>query len=396
MKSRKPFFLAAVLACCFTMSAQAATTLHQLGRHPFHAPPASNVDEFRAMAQAEQQKIMDGFTLAGMPELYEPFMTQLAQSQPAIKDYPVGETFSWMLFKHSKKNRVKIVKDVTWKGEAPFTGFEIVVDYQGSRYTFVSPMICNNISLKEISAIPPVVINQDPVCRAIITPVKGYCDEMITIDATASTDDGRVTGMRVTVLDSEGNITSEVPVPANTLTYQMPMPCGDNIIQVTVMDDQGLAATSPDCQTATQGMNRFRPVVDLGYYRQSDPGDYFFARGGMEYNFTEEFSILGMVGIAPQFKGDDGETAFVIDVLANYSWNPVFIGIGLGGWLSTGDNDLDTEDTDLDIIANIGSQVYSAPDGFNIDLFLEIRSGVDELDAIEQYSRIGAGVRFRF
>ncbi len=397
MKTTKTLFLASLLACSVAVSAQAAGTLKELGRHPFHTPPISSVAELKTMAQDEQQAIMDGFTLAGMPELYQPFMDQLAQTTPEIKEYAPGETLNWMLYKKNGNGRVRIMKDVTWGGEAPFTGFEVAVDYEGRRYTFVSPMVCSNISLKEIGAIPMVAaVNQEPACNSVVTPVSAYCGEMITIDATSSTDDGAVSGMKVTVLDTEGNIVSEEPVPENALTYQMPMPCGDNTIQVTVVDDQGLEATSPSCQTVITGKSRFRPIADLGYYKQSDPGDYFFIRGGFEYNFTEEFSVLGMAGIAPQFKGDDGETAFLVDVLANYSWNPVFVAFGLGGWISTGDNDYDTEDTDLDLILNIGSRVYGEPDAFNISVFLEGRAAVDELDDLEKYTRIGAGVRFRF
>ncbi|WP_028581056.1 hypothetical protein [Desulfogranum japonicum] len=395
MKTTKTLFLASLLACTVAVSAQAAGTIKELGRHPFHTPSISSVEELKSMATEEQQSIMDGFTLAGMPELYQPFMEQLAQTTPEVKEYAPGETLNWMLYKRNGNGRVRIMKDVTWGGEAPFTGFEVVVDYEGSRYTFVVPMVCSNVALKEIGAIP-VAVNQDPTCSSSVTPVNAYCGEMVTIDASSSTDDSAVTSMKVTVVDSEGNVVSEEPVPANTLIYQMPMPCGDNTIQVTVIDDQGQEATSQDCQTAVTGKSRFRPVADLGYYKQTDPGDYFFIRGGMEYNFTEEFSVLGMVGIAPHFKGDDGETAFLVDVIANYSWNPVFVGFGLGGWISTGDNDLDTEDTDLDLILNVGSRIYGEPDEFNISLFLEGRAAVDELDDLEKYSRIGVGARFRF
>jgi hypothetical protein len=154
----------------------------------------------------------------------------------------------------------------------------------------------------------------------------------------------------------------------------------------------------------------FHFIADLGYYRQSDPADYLFGRVGIEYNLSENaswlegVSLLTMIGTAPKIGGSDGDTAFLLDVIAQYNWLqsydswslPLlrgFTGIGLGGWFTSGDVLDDSGDSDLDIIANIGVRLPNHPD---ISVFFEMRNAVDELDSISEYGRFGAGVRIQF
>jgi hypothetical protein len=158
-----------------------------------------------------------------------------------------------------------------------------------------------------------------------------------------------------------------------------------------------------DCYGAAALPLRF--IGDLGYLRLSDPADYLFARVGVEYkpyagmdNAFKDISFLAMFGAAPKLDGCDGDDALLLDAFVQYNWSQGFdgfIGLGLGGWISAGDDDIASEDTDLDILANIGARVYGDPEDFNISLFLEARNAVDELDSISQYGRFGIGLRFQ-
>ncbi|XCN71512.1 MAG: hypothetical protein Q3M24_14455 [Candidatus Electrothrix aestuarii] len=146
-----------------------------------------------------------------------------------------------------------------------------------------------------------------------------------------------------------------------------------------------------------------RFVGDLGYLRLSDPADYLFARLGVQYSpfagtSLENLSFLAMVGAAPKLDGSDGDDALLIDVFAQYNWSGAFdgfVGLGLGGWITDNDSDLDSDDSDLDVLANIGARVYGDPNAFNISVFLEARSAVDEMSDIDQYGRFGIGLRFQ-
>lgn len=381
--------------------ANAATTLVEIGRSPFHQPPLKNQEELLTMLKGKNPEVAKGFALAGRSDLYEVFMDQVFKTKIEIVQFPKGSHFEWMFYKKKGKGTVRIVKDVTWGNDKPFPGFKFAVDKDGIRYVFVIPLGCGNVALMEESKIPEVVAappaNKPPQCGMTVTPVKAFCGEMVTVDARTSADpDGEITKMTITVVDESGKTVSQKVVEGKTLTGQVEMPCGTNTVKVAVADDKGLEATSPACAAQVTGIKRMRMVGDVGYYRQFDPSNYLFARGGIEYKFSEQFALLGMLGWAPEVHGKDGASAMLADVLAEYSFSRYFVDLGLGGWVTNGDDDLDAEDSGLDMIAGFGARVYGEPEKFNASVFVEMRSALDEMGDIAEYGRFGMGVRFRF
>ena len=381
--------------------ANAATTLVEIGRSPFHQPPLKNQEELLTMLKAKNPEVAKGFALAGRSDLYEVFMDQVFKTKIEMVQFPKGSHFEWMFYKKKGKGTVRIVKDVTWGNDKPFPGFKFAVDKNGIRYVFVIPLGCGNVALMEESKIPEVAApppaNKAPQCGMTVTPVKSFCGEMVTVDARTSSDpDGEIAKMTINVVDESGKTVSQKVVEGKTLTGQVEMPCGTSTIKVTVADNKGLEATSPACAVQVTGINRLRMVGDVGYYRQFDPSNYLFARGGIEYRFSEQFSVLGMLGWAPEIHGKDGASAMIADVLAEYSFSRYFVDFGLGGWVTNGDDDLDAEDSGLDLIAGFGAMVYGEPEKFNASLFVEMRSALDEMGDMDEFARFGAGVRFRF
>lgn len=405
MKRKVTAVAAVVLLVGMVSVAQGATTLMQIGRSPFHQPPLTSVNDLLGMIQAQQGEVEKGFALAGRSDLYAPFMEQITEIQIESVEFQKGATFEWMFYKKKGKGNVRVVKNVIWGNDTPFTGFKFDIDSDGNRYTFAVPYGCGNIALIGTSKIPAVATipasvpvsvppNQPPVCGVTVTPVEAFCGANTIVDASSSTDsDGSITGMSVAVVDAKGQVVSEQVVDGETLVTEIGMPCGASTVKVTVTDNDGETA---ECTIDVSGRSRTRFIGDLGYYRQFDPGHYLFGRVGLEYKLNEDFSILGMIGGAPHIDGTDGKSAFMADLLGEYSFSRYFVDFGIGGWLTDGDDDNDAEDSQLDLIAAFGARVYGEPESFNASLFVEVRSGVDELDRLYDYGRFGLGVRFRF
>ncbi|NTW88881.1 MAG: hypothetical protein HGB26_07115 [Desulfobulbaceae bacterium] len=395
------FFIMALLLVSVSV-ANAATTLVEIGRSPFHQPPLKTKEDLIKMLQAKNPEVAKGFALAGRSDLYEPFMDQVAKTKIDLVQFPKGSQFQWMFYKKKGKGTVRIVKDVNWGNDKPFPGFQFNVDKAGTRYTFVIPLGCGNVALMgeskipEVAAAPPPA-NKPPQCGMTVTPAKTFCGENVTVDGRTSTDpDGEIAKMTIAFVDESGKTVSQKVVEGKTLMSEVAVPCGTNTLKVTVADNKGLEATSPACAVKVTGTNRMRFLADLGYYRQFDPSNYVFGRVGMEYKLTDQFALLGLLGWAPEVHGKDGASAFLADLLAEYSFSRYFVDFGVGGWITNGDSDLDAENSQLDLIAAVGARVYGEPDTFNASLFLEVRSGVEELDAMDEFGRFGLGVRFRF
>jgi len=192
--------------------------------------------------------------------------------------------------------------------------------------------------------------------------------------------------------------------------FAVPLACGNLALKeiisgtgdgVVVGDGYGQSSGQVGCISCYG----FRFVTDIGYLHQSDPADYLLLRAGVEHSINNRLSFLAMVGGAPHLDGEDGDDAILVDFLLQYDWfrfmfgnqwSQAFVGVGLGGWITSGDDNLEAEDTDIDLIANVGARIYGRPETFNASLFFEARSGLDELDTLGEYGRFGAGLRCRF
>ncbi|MCI5118397.1 MAG: hypothetical protein D3913_10660 [Candidatus Electrothrix sp. LOE1_4_5] len=110
-----------------------------------------------------------------------------------------------------------------------------------------------------------------------------------------------------------------------------------------------------------------------------------------------------MIGSAPKLSDDNepGASALLLDGIAQYNFSDPFdgfVGLGLGAWISAGNDYVapKSQDSDLDILVNAGARVYGEPDKFNASVFLEARSAIDELSDISDYGRFGIGIRFQY
>ena len=157
--------------------------------------------------------------------------------------------------------------------------------------------------------------------------------------------------------------------------------------------------TIPAIIATSVGFGALNILADIGYLHQFDPGHFLFDRVGAECNMSDNISLLGLVGIAPHISGTDGVNAFLFDVLGEYKFGKSFANLGVGGWVTKGDDDIPMENTDLDLIIALGTRLVGAPSGFNISLLFETRQGLGEIGSIHEirsFGRYGLGLRFRF
>ncbi|NTV51226.1 MAG: hypothetical protein HGA69_00110 [Desulfobulbaceae bacterium] len=125
---KKGWFIEDLLLLLVSVSfANAATTLTEIGRSPFHQPPLKTTEDLIKMLQAKNPEVAKGFALAGRSDLYELFMDQIAKTKIDLVQFPKGSQFQWMFYKKKGKGTVRIVKAVTWGNDKPFPGFQFNV-----------------------------------------------------------------------------------------------------------------------------------------------------------------------------------------------------------------------------------------------------------------------------
>ncbi|MGR0482713.1 MAG: IMCp domain-containing protein [Candidatus Electronema sp. V4] len=447
---KKKILLSAALLAALAAPAgvvQAANVLRTVGRHPVSAPLAT-VEDLRAMMRSMGNDIQDGMSRAGNAGLFPLVQAHIANnpSQIAIVAYQPGQQIDWMLFRQNGRGRVKVARDVTWGGSSPLSVFEFSVDTNGQRYTFAVPLQCGNLALKESYPAPVQVVQQQapviqykevvrqvpvpgptvyvpkevikyvdrPMVREVVrqVPVPGptvYVDRPVVKEVVRQVSvpgptvyvpkevikyvDKPVQVVKYVDKPVVKTVVRKVRVPGPTRTVYVDKP----VIKEVVKEVRGKAEC---CESP------FRFVADAGYLRQSDTAEYGFGRLGMEYALNPQFSFLAMVGGAAEADGEGGEDAFLLDFMLQYNlfqcatngsaWSPFFIGLGVGAWMTNGDDETPSEDSQADLIANIGLRLFGTPASTSVSIFLEGRAATDELDELDEYGRIGGGLRFRF
>uniref|UniRef100_UPI0040579136 hypothetical protein n=1 Tax=Candidatus Electronema sp. TaxID=2698783 RepID=UPI0040579136 len=431
---------AAALLLLSVGAAQAASTITTIGRHPFHQPPLQSAEELKAMMRERQSEIKEGMDKAGSGQLHELLKAQFPFASISEARYEIGTVFRWMLFKRNGTGEVKVARDLTWAGVGPVAGYEFALTDQDNclSYTFAVPKGCGNLALLRTERIqncppapeekkipepapPPSLPPQPIVCpEACATGLllegcppeclpepktQAHCLECLQNCLPACQEHPKDVGCPPYCADclSQCAPCPEEDCPPVTCA-DCPPKCADNPDDDDCPDECAMLDCPPP-PVAWQ-LPPFRLIGDLGYFKQTDPADYIFGRFGAEWSpfaaghRLEHISFATMLGGALKVGGSDGDDGLVLDMMANYNWTAGsadgWIGAGLGGWITSGDVDDDSGDSDLDLILQSGVRVHGDPKAFNISAFLEIRSAVDEFDSLAEYGRFGAGLRFKF
>jgi hypothetical protein len=395
------WFFVVLLLVSFAGIAQAETQLKQLGVNPFYGPEIKSNDDFRRMVRETLPELKKGFNQAGAADLFEDFVAQV--KQPDIREIDVnpGEKLQWMIFR--KGTTVKVVKDVVWAGKEPFAAFLVNVDKAGIRYTFVVPAKCGNVSLALTQPLPvaKVVENNPPFCQVAISPLNLAPGKDVTIDASQSGDtDGSIAAVFIQVEDANSKVVAKNKLDKPPFVHQLTMnQTGDYTIRVSVVDDKGQESFSPGCVATTVTVAAAKEtkvesssghlVADAAIMHQPDPATYLLFRVGYDYRFNDSLSVLGMVGVAPVVDGEDDDDSLMADITGIYHYQRMFVGAGVGAWHSSMDDR-------VDMIVNAGYRVYGEADTFNIALFVEGRAAFDQFDELNDYGRLGVGLRFQF
>lgn len=356
-----------VLISCLVMgiasSATAATTWKRLGANPFYTPPLSSEADLKSLVKNRNADLKTGFTKAGYPELYPAFMEQFPTAGVETITVAPGETFEWIVFKKKATGRVAVLKDVTWKGAAPFNAYRFDIDKDGKRYGFVVPFACGNVALKNVSPVPPAPVAAPAPVPAPPAPVAP--PPPVVVAPPPPPPPAPVAPPVPAPVAPRPVVSAPAPAPV------APAPVAAPPVPIPVAKPHG------------------GPVLDIGLSRQPDPANYLFARVGYELPVADKLYLVGLIGGSLRWMGNDGGSAFTADALLDYHWlDRVSLGLGAGYWSGN--------DGQLDLIADIGYRLSGPPEGSNQSLFLEARLPVDELDNPNEFGRFGLGVRFRF
>ncbi len=240
MRNKKTVVLFVILALVvFSTSAFAQTKkLKRIGLYTFceirgEVPTA---EVMKQLFETHTSDIKTGFDIAGYPELYEPFMSQMRAAELKDTTLSVGEVMMWMMFK--SQGRVKVATNLEWAGDAPLPIYALDVKKDWKIYHFIIPKPCGNIALLGVEeAIPPAI------CSLIVVPGRANMGDPVTVDMSGTQN---AKSMSVEVFDAQGqkiaaqNLTPDSPKWQTT--FDRP---GEYSFQGSAINYEGIASTNP-------------------------------------------------------------------------------------------------------------------------------------------------------
>jgi hypothetical protein len=197
--------------------------------------------------------IRTGLSMAGVGHLADAVIGEIRDGRLEETSLPVGQTFGYMMFRHTMAGRdrdtgrqfsrgeVDVVRNLYWAGKTPIQAYIIRVEDQQARYTFAIPFGrrgCSNLALLEKKPFPQCVLR--------VTKGDNNC---YTIDASASYSTEEITSVEVTVSDASGNVvvTQDGRSP---FQWCCPAPTGIYTVRVVVTNREGVrreCSESIDC-----------------------------------------------------------------------------------------------------------------------------------------------------
>ena len=260
MKSRKiTLFLVILLAVGLVGSAAETKKWRQTGVNTFARVqgkiPTAEVMKILADKYAGDIKI--GFDMAGQGDLYLPVIEALKMATFKEVSLPVGEKFTWMLFRVN--NKVKVWEDVEWAGKKPLDVFTFDVKTATTIFTYAIPRPCGNLALYKRTEIPPPPpVAPLAICDLVVSPAKVNLNEPVTVDMSGTKN---ATSMTVDVFTTQGiKLASHAFTPSAPKWQTKFDKSGEYVFKSQAVNVDGKTSTNP-CQS--KAYVNFPPVGKL-------------------------------------------------------------------------------------------------------------------------------------
>ncbi len=133
----------------------------RVGTSPFSQYELKSVDDLQQMVVSLRSDLKNGFERVGAADLFEGFVTQVNQGDVDTIEVQPGQKMQWMIFRNARA--VKVITDLVWAAEKPFTAYQLDVEKSGTRYSFIIPVTCGNVALAQTSTVPAPASAPQPV-----------------------------------------------------------------------------------------------------------------------------------------------------------------------------------------------------------------------------------------
>lgn len=214
----------------------------------FSREPAATEEDLQRLFvkyEADLRKVLELADWEGDPEA---LFAAVKAGGAEERSMPPGTEFGWMAFR--KNGEPACVKNIMWKGAAPFPAWSISFESEGYSYELVVPKTCLNLSL--IKGARRVLVQKPPTCELSAS----FDREADAITIKGSTDGAAVEITSIREPNGSGDLAKLTSAGEGMWTYQ---PRDDGRYSFSANARHGSGSLNTDC-SATVEVERAKPA----------------------------------------------------------------------------------------------------------------------------------------
>lgn len=173
---------------------QDVVEIKTIGTNPLFKGGFTSAEHMRETFKKSPVELREAMELAGHGDLVEAFMVQFADAEIESREIAIGEIMPWMAYR--KRGKITLIQNAKWMGKQPLQVYAFSITAEGTRYHFIVPAKCGNLSFYESEELPRLV------CDITVTPQKANIDDVFAINVSGSENSSEI---NVQVLNEEGN-----------------------------------------------------------------------------------------------------------------------------------------------------------------------------------------------
>lgn len=251
----------------------------------FSKEPAATEEDLQKLFVRYQDDLREVLELARWGGDPDDLFAAVRNGGAVERSMPPGTEFEWMAFR--KRGEPACVRNIMWKGKAPFPAWSISFESNGYQYELMVPTTCLNLSIVRgtTKMVPP------PTCE--LSASFDVDSDMITL--RGATDGAEISITSVSEPNAGGSVGNLESAGENSWTYQ---PAADGRYSFTANARHATGSQNTDCSASVE-VERRKPVFDCA--AAFDPES-----GLIDVDCVESVGDVEITGItAPENGGAD-------------------------------------------------------------------------------------------
>lgn len=189
---------------------QDVVKIEVLGTNPLFRGGVTSIDHMRETFMRSPAEMRKSLELAGQDYIVEEFLQQFRNVEVEETLIAVGDILPWMVYR--KRGKISVIQNVQWMGKEPIDAFAFSIIKEDTRYNYVVPKKCGNLSFWDSEKLPRLT------CDIRVSPQKANMNDTFSVDMSNTKNANEI---KIKVLDEHGNELQRKDISINNPVFNI-------------------------------------------------------------------------------------------------------------------------------------------------------------------------------